>query len=484
MWSRSGSDALAADERTSSPRDARMYFWIFTLLSAIVMFAPIRAGDLAGYDDARYSIVAKDIVQTGNWMDIRVDGGPALEHPPLFPWMQAVLFSVFGLSDTLAKLPSAFCGFLTILLTGWLARRLTRDPFQAVLAMFVMATSIYFLKYAARAMTDVPFTFFFLCAVCAWMLSEDDPRWYLAVGLFIAMAQMTRAMMGLAVPVLFAADWSIRPRRIPLHYLVAALGIAFLPPLAWYAQWIYRYGATFFAVHSAFLHDEVYGQLSPAWRRYTGAPEYLWMISKSYWPWLPAMIAGLVAVVRAKVRRLHFLLLWVAVVFSLCAITRSRVLRYMLPAYPAFSILSAIGILAYVRERVVRTGLRALTPVLAAGVLAIAIWPPVNWHAAETRPMALAATAATKPGELITFYDAGQPRYDETNELLWYGDRFIVAVWDSAKLADALQRPRSRVFVVDADTFRTHIESRIPNQVVARTAHLVCVSLSSPIPEP
>src|SRR5579864_3726787 len=253
MWSRSGNDALAADERTSSPRDARMYFWIFTLLSAIVIFAPIRAGDLAGYDDARYSIVAKDIVQTGNWMDIRVDGGPALEHPPLFPWMQAVLFSVFGLSDTLAKLPSAFCGFLTILLTGWLARRLTRDPFQAVLAMFVMATSIYFLKYAARAMTDVPFTFFFLCAVCAWMLSEDDPRWYLAAGLFVAVAQMTRAMMGLALPLLFALDVLVTRRRPPLRYALSALALAFVPPIAYYAQWIYRYGSVFFNVHSTFL---------------------------------------------------------------------------------------------------------------------------------------------------------------------------------------------------------------------------------------
>ena len=148
-------------------------------------------------------------------MDIRVNGGAALEHPPLFSWMQAVMFSMFGFSDTLAKLPRPLCGFGTILLTGWLARRFTRDSLAAVLAMFVMATSIYFLKYAARAMTDVPFTFFFLCAVCAWVLAEADPRWYLAVGLFIAMAQMTRAMMGLSLPILFAIDAFARPRRVP-----------------------------------------------------------------------------------------------------------------------------------------------------------------------------------------------------------------------------------------------------------------------------
>ena len=166
-------------------------FWILAVLSAIVLLAPIRSGDLAGYDDARYALVAKHVVVSGHWLDIESNGGPALEHPPLFSWMQAVLFIPFGVSDPLAKLPSALCGLGVILLVAWLGRRMTGDPLAGVLAMFVMATSIYFLKYAARAMTDVPFTFFFLAAVCSWVLSEDDPRWLLAAGAFAALAQLT-----------------------------------------------------------------------------------------------------------------------------------------------------------------------------------------------------------------------------------------------------------------------------------------------------
>ncbi len=228
--------------------------------------------------------------------------------------------------------------------------------------MFVMATSIYFVKYAARAMTDVPFTFFFLAAVCAWLLGEDDPRWLLAAGAFAAMAQLTRALAGFSIPLLFAVDMIANRRRPPLRYLIGAAFIAFLPPAAWYAQWIYRYGEEFFVRHSMYMNQEVTGALSPAWRRYTGAFEYIWMISKSYWPWLPAMIAGMVFVIRKKDRKLRILILWVAVVYVLCAITKSRVLRYMLPAYPAFAILSAIGLLWLLPERYVRNGLRVLTP--------------------------------------------------------------------------------------------------------------------------
>ena len=463
-----GLDPVATSART---------FWILAALSTLLLLAPIRTGDLAGYDDARYALVAKHVVLSGHWLEIESNGGPALEHPPLFSWMQAALFIPFGLSDPLAKLPSALCGIGVILLVAWLGRRLTGDPFTGVLAMFVMATSIYFVKYAARAMTDVPFTFFFLAAVCAWLLGQEDPRWLLVAGVFTALAQLTRALAGIGIPVLFAVDMIANRRRPPLRYLFGLALIAFLPPAAWYAQWIYRYGEEFFVRHSMYMNQEVTGALSPTWRRYTGAFEYIWMISKSYWPWLPAMVAGMVSVIRGKDRKLRFLVLWVAVVYVLCAITKSRVLRYMLPAYPAFAILSAIGLLRLVPERWVRNGLRVVTPLLAVLVVGIAIHPPVNFHATDTRAIARASTDATAPGERITFYDDGAPRFDEMNELLWYGDRYFVAVLDAGQLPDALRKPQTRVFIMDANTFQAQVESRIPNQIVARAGHLVCFRL-------
>jgi len=361
---------------------------------------------------------------------------------------------------------------------AWLGRRMTGDPFMGVLAMFVMATSIYFVKYAARAMTDVPFTFFFLAAVCAWVLSDDDPRWLLAAGTFAAMAQLTRALAGFSIPLLFAADLLVNRRRPPLRYLIAATLITFLPLAAWYAQWIYRYGADFFLRSSMYMNQEVTGSLSPPWRRYTGAFEYIWMIAKSYWPWLPAMIAGVVVVIRKKDPKLRLLVLWVAVVYVLCAITKSRVLRYMLPAYPAFAILSAIGLTWLLPEKYLRTGLRVLTPALAILVLVIAIRPPVNLHAIDTRPIARASTGATAPGERITFYDDGAPRFDEMNELLWYGDRYFVPVLEAGQLPQVLEKPTTRVFIMDARTFQAQVESRIPNQIVARAGHLICFRLT------
>ena len=168
--------------------NVRAYYFAFAVLSAIALLAPIRAGDLPGYDDAEYSDIAREIVRRGDWLNLRINGLRYLQHGPLLEWMQAVLFSIFGPSDPMAKLPSALCGLGTILLVGWLGRRLTGNSLIGLLATFVLATSAYFVKYSAHAMNDVPVTFFFLAATCAWSLKDEDPRWYLATGGFTALA--------------------------------------------------------------------------------------------------------------------------------------------------------------------------------------------------------------------------------------------------------------------------------------------------------
>ena len=82
-----------------------------------------------------------------------------------------------------------------------------------------------------------------------------------------------------------------------------------------------------------------------------------------------------------------------------------------------------------------------------------------------------------RENELVSFYDEGQPRIDELNQMLWYGDRLIVLLFDRDMLLEALRNPRSRIFVVDKETYRDYIDSRVSNQVVLESGHLVCVRL-------
>ncbi|HLH44145.1 MAG TPA: glycosyltransferase family 39 protein [Bryobacteraceae bacterium] len=465
-----------ATQASIQVRRPRALYGTFLLFSTVLLFAPLRSGDLAGYDDAHFAHIAKDIVVTGDWMNLRSNGAHVLEHPPLFVWMQAALFRAFHLSDALARLPSALCGWGVILLVYGLASRVLNGSAAPLLAMFVMATSIYFLKYAARAMTDVPFTFLCLCALYAWLRREEDARACAIAGAFAGLAQLTRGLMGIALPVVFAIDLALHPPRPPRRYVALAFALAFVPLIAWYAEIIYANRGHFWEDYSAWLDREAFGALSPPWRRYTGIFEYAWMLSKSYWPWLPFMLSGLVAGVRAGDRRLRLLILWTAVVYVLCAAAKSRVLRYLLPAYPVFAVFAAMSLAKRIPPRWLSASLSAAAAMLAVLAAGVALFPRNSSHAAEIRPIAAAATAATPPGVRVAFYDSGQPRLDEANQLQWYGDRYLDIMTKPEQLSRELSAPGPRTYVVDRETYQRRFAS-LPHRVLADSGHLLCLRL-------
>lgn len=437
----------------------RLPLYILIVCFALLLAIPTGKGDLPGYDDALYAHIAKEVYLSGDWLDLRSNGYPALEHPPLLPWIEALFFNIFGLSDTVVRIPSAACGFGTILLVWWLARRLF-DEATAYCAMFAMGTSLYFLKYAAHAMTDVPFAFFFLCAVCCWKLADDSPRWLPAVGAFTAAAQMTRGMMGLALLLLFGFDLLLARRRPAWGWLAAGAIIAFAPPLLWYWHLVGSYGEFYLQVHKQFLAKDIV------------APNpltsllFIWMLAKSYWPWFPAMLAGL------YLTRNRLLLLWIGFVLSACAVVRNPVLRYLLPAYPAFAIAAGAAISRIKIPIWIGPAVAAIAVVVAAAL-------PTHPQADKTKPIALAATRATKFGERIAFYDEGQPRFDETNQLQWYGDRTYYILENPAALDQAILQNKAKFWILD----RTTKDARFPGAaVLAEAGHLVLCRLRSPEP--
>jgi 4-amino-4-deoxy-L-arabinose transferase-like glycosyltransferase len=457
----------------------RTPFWLLAASAALLLLLPIRKGDLAGYDDAVYAHIAQTIVESGDWIHIQSNGFPALEHPPGFVWMQAALFGVFGPSDFLAKLPSALAGVGVVLLTASLARRLVLDDAFGILAMFVMLATPYFIKYAAHGMTDVPFTFFFLGAVCAWLKADENPRWYAAVGLCVAYALLLRGLIGLAVPLTLVLDLWLRPRARRGSALLT-LAAAFLPLTAWYAHHLWLFGGTFWEVQTNFLHNKISGDQLPSWRRFTGAFEYGWMLLKSYWPWLPFLVTGLWVTYRGRDRRYTVPWIWAGVMFAACSVGGSRVLRYLLPAYPAFAIFAAAGLRHWIPRRRLDAGMRWVALGSVAAAAGIAAFPPVRLHAEIIRPIAEAARAAEPRHERIAFYDSGAPRFDETAQIQWYGRRTLWILTSAEAFTHALSEPIARLWIVDAGTFDTYFALR--SEVLARSGHLVFLRLSSPAP--
>ncbi len=69
--------------------------------------------------DAVQAQIARNMVQSGDWVTAHLDGVPYLEKSPLKYWMMAVSFAIFGVHDWAARIPVALA---TILLCWVVAR--------------------------------------------------------------------------------------------------------------------------------------------------------------------------------------------------------------------------------------------------------------------------------------------------------------------------------------------------------------------------
>ncbi|MFM8699435.1 MAG: ArnT family glycosyltransferase, partial [Phycisphaerales bacterium] len=94
-------------------------------------------------DEARYGIIPAAMVESGDWLSLRLAGFRFYEKPPLVYWLTAASISVFGEQPFAIRLPSALATLATALCAGWLAVRITGRRELGPLALLVQATTVF-----------------------------------------------------------------------------------------------------------------------------------------------------------------------------------------------------------------------------------------------------------------------------------------------------------------------------------------------------
>src|SRR3954466_10243450 len=131
--------------------------------------------------DAVQAQIARNMLQSGDWVTARLDGVAYLEKSPLKYWMIAVSYMVFGVHDWAARIPVA----LSAVLLCWVTARFAAWAFGARGGMFaglVLATSIGLFLFTRILIPDVVLTL--TITVALWSLlrtleeGEEHPsRW-------------------------------------------------------------------------------------------------------------------------------------------------------------------------------------------------------------------------------------------------------------------------------------------------------------------
>jgi len=393
---------------TASTREERRAFWLFTLLTLLVLGAGLGLRDPWPADEPRFALSAKQMVESGNWLIPHRGSELYSDKPPLFMAAQALSYELTGSWRVAFLLPSLFAAFATLLLIYDLARRLW-DRRTGLFAAGALLATFQFVYQAKRAQIDPTVTFFLTLAnyglLRHFLLGPDWRAYWLgcfAAGLGVITKGVGVLALLLFAPYIFARlrHWqNVNNAEGKWRWAAGALAFAAAAAL-WLVPMLLAVQRAASPDYAAYAHDILFrqtaGRYTDSWDHqhpfwyYGGVIATSWLPLTLALPWLfPAWRDGL----RARDARLLIPLAWIVLVVVFFSFPKGKRDVYIMPALPLLALCAA----PFLREIVQRAGFRRLAlgliasigaAFLAAGIYALAWHPSFATRLAEERGLA------------------------------------------------------------------------------------------------
>jgi len=346
-------------------------------------------------DEARFAQATKQMIESGDYVDIRFQDENRYKKPVGIYWLQAAVVKsadALGVSDAhttiwLYRIPSLLGAVGAVLLTYWAALAFVSRR-AAVLAGLMLAASILLGVEARLAKTDAMLLSTVVAAMGAlgrvYLASHGSHiqmarRWTWPAIFWTAAAGgiLLKGPLILMFVALTAAALSIIDRSA--RWLIGLKPIAgifwlLLLVLPWFIAIVAKSGDSFFAES---IGNDLFAKVG-AGQESHGAPPGLYFVLfwVTFWP--GSMLVGLAAPAVWNVRRepgAKYLLAWIVPSWIVFEIVLTKLPHYVLPLYPPIAILAA-GILdhqALSRRRWLEAGTVwwfIIATVLAVGMIA------------------------------------------------------------------------------------------------------------------
>lgn len=320
-----------------------------------VYFVNLGQWDLWSPDEPRYAEVSREMVHRGDWILMHRNGNLYTDKPPLFFWaIAASSFLWQGFSPFSVRFPSALFGTLTVLLTFFIGKKLYSSR-AGFLSGLVLATAFEFAYLSTRGNIDATLTFFTTASIFCFLMWHQTAReesirprtlkWLWIYGTYISMAfaVLAKGPVGFILPLLVVLiylvirrDW----RGIRRMKLLPGMLLMVIIVLAWYLPAVTR-GGNVYLRETLFKHTvDAYAK---GWTHVRPFYYYLYHFPLEFLPWfifLPgAMVYGFFREAGAKRREFFFIFVWFAVIFLFFSISKGKRGLYLLPLYPAASLM-------------------------------------------------------------------------------------------------------------------------------------------------
>jgi len=319
-------------------------------LVAILFFSRLSGFAFQDPDEGRYARVPQEMLAAGDWLTPSLAGVQYYEKPPLFYWLVAAAYELFGQSEGAARAVPALAGFLTVWMTLSFGR-VHLGQRAGLLAAGILATAPLFFIFSQALVIDMVLTACFTATMFAFYRSCEAERktpWVLATVVGASMAILAKGLLGLVLPGGIAVLTLLARRDSEtLRALLRPAPILLFLGLT--LPWFVLMSAAHPDFLQYFLIENHFGRFLDAEGYGIAHPEGPWfylpilLLTPLPWSLTPFFLLAQSTTRRAfgLIRRdlVVFFLIWASIVVVFFSASSSKLPPYILPAFPPLALL-------------------------------------------------------------------------------------------------------------------------------------------------
>jgi 4-amino-4-deoxy-L-arabinose transferase-like glycosyltransferase len=331
----------------------RRTLWMFLALFSALLFIERPASWLGDPDEARYAEIPQRMLATGDYVTPRLNGSDYFEKPPLLYWANALSMKWFGDSPYAARLPTRCATIGVVLLLLLLLKKTPADaPLWA--ALIFMSSTLPFVLGRINltdAMVSLGLTLTLL-SMRNFLIDRNGNRTAikssLGIGAGLAIGVLSKGVIGVFLPGVILLLWCAVTRewkRIGEMIFSWATPLFVVLSVPWFALMEMRHpGFSEFY----FIHEHVMRFATDSAHREGPLYYFIPIFIVGFLPWTPMLIPAGRTFFRRPFDRFRgrrdelFFGLWLAVIVGFFSTSHSKLIPYILPAFPAAAVLVAL----------------------------------------------------------------------------------------------------------------------------------------------
>jgi 4-amino-4-deoxy-L-arabinose transferase-like glycosyltransferase len=321
----------------------------YGLMVALRLTAPF---DIDAHDQGKQGLYILDVVKRGSFFLPTERGTIPATKPPFYNWIAAGISVIWGdVTDLTIRVPAALSGVGVVLLTFLMAEMLFSKE-VGLFAGLVLISSFHFAKLSTTARTDMMLCFLFSLSLYFFLFSyqrrKEGSVYNTLMFVSMGLGSITKGPVAFFLPlfVILVFLFFVKDLKwLRSMQLGKGIGIWVFMMLCWFLPALVKGGRQFFDI---VVYDETINRfLGIGTRAEKGRPFYYLVghFFGKFLPWSLFVPSAIMSHWRARKyngkQRLLFLVAWFFTVLIFFSISSGKRSDYILPLYPATSIIVA-----------------------------------------------------------------------------------------------------------------------------------------------